>query len=605
MLDIKRVIAARPKVPDGAELTPLLTPWGERIVAGEKLVEPHPRPQFERAAWTSLDGDDWEYAVTPTSAEPEAWEGRIRVPFSIETELSGVGRALEPTEFLWYRRSFAAPELPQGGRCLLHFEAVDYACSVWLNGVHLGDHTGGYLPFVYDVTDAIAGPGEKSELRVRVWDPSNKGTQPRGKQRLDRGGIWYTPTSGIWQPVWLEVVPAAHLTSLAFEPDVDREELRLTLGVEGGPADLMVWAEGDGNGEGPEGAFLAANDFAGGELTLDFPDPHLWSPSDPYLYQLRITFGDDEVQSYCAFRTVSMERDAAGALRLCVNHEPVYLRGLLDQGYWSDGGLTAPADDALAFDVQTARDLGFNLLRKHIKVEPDRWYWHCDRLGMLVMQDMPSGGTSPYSEWQASYKPTFFPALWSRFDDTTARGHAALGAADPAFRDEWMATCEGAIDHLRNHPSIVAWCVFNEGWGQFDAAAVTARVRELDPTRAIDATSGWYDRGVGDFLSVHNYFRPLEVYRDHVKPARAFLLSEFGGLSCRVGEHSALQTSYGYDTVDDPEAFRAELAELLAKADALEEAGCAGFVYTQLTDVEEETNGLLTYDRRVCKLPRV
>lgn len=598
MLDIKRVIAARPKVPDGAELRPLLTSWGERIVAGEQLVEPHPHPQFERDSWVSLDGDDWEYAVTPTNAEPEAWEGRIRVPFALESELIGVARALQPTEFLWYRRTFASPELLGGGRCLLHFEAVDYACSVWLNGTHLGDHTGGYLPFVYDVTDVLkTAAGEKNELRVRVWDPSDKGMQPRGKQRLDRGGIWYTPTSGIWQPVWLEVVPSAHLTSLLLEPDADTGTLRATIGVAGAPACLVL------NVNGAEA--LLVEGFEGGEVSLVVPSPHLWSPSDPYLYDLELAYGDDRVGSYFAFRTVSMERDDAGFLRLCVNHEPVYLRGLLDQGYWSDGGLTAPCDEALAYDVQTARDLGFNLLRKHIKVENDRWYYHCDRLGMLVMQDMPSGGAGPYSDWHSSYKPTFFRASWSRFDDSTTRGHKALSAADPAFRKEWTATCKGAINHLRNHPSIVAWCLFNEGWGQFDARLATAMVQELDPTRAIDSTSGWYDQGVGDFQSVHNYFRPLEVYSDRVHPARAFLLSEFGGLSCRVGEHSALQTSYGYETVDDPDAFRSELRALLAKADALEAQGCAGFVYTQLTDVEEETNGLLTYDRRVCKLPRL
>ena len=355
----------------------------------------------------------------------------------------------------------------------------------------------------------------------------------------------------------------------------------------------------DGDAEVAQGGARAEDNRC--ELALDVPNPRLWSPDDPHLYDLELSFGRDRATSYCAFRTVGVEPDAQGVPRFCLNHEPLFLRGVLDQGYWPDGLMTAPDDEALAHDVRAMREAGFNLLRKHIKVEADRFYWWCDKLGMLVWQDMVSGGGAP-DPWRSSYKPTFFRASWGRYADDDPRSFPGLAADDPAFRAEWAEACAGTVRHLRNHPCVVAWVLFNEAWGQFDARRAVETVRALDPTRPIDAVSGWYDQRCGDFLSVHNYFRPLEVYPDAARPPRAFVISEFGGLSHHVDGHSSLETSYGYGSSSDLASFRAGVRATLETADALEAEGLAGYVYTQLSDVEEETNGLLTYDRRVNKL---
>ena len=629
MLDIKRVIASRPRKPSGERPRELLTPWGERLLAGEAPAPAHPNPQLERDRWASLDGM-WEYAVVPAgegadeawrAAEPPAaWDGEIRVPFSPEAPLSGVGRQVKPDELLWYRRRVAPSELPEhvpGDRLILHFEAVDHACACYADGVRVGEHVGAYLPFSFDITDAAraaARAGADLELALCVWDPSDAGTQPRGKQRLARGGIWYTAQSGIWQAVWLEAAPAARIVDLALDADADAGELRVTARLalpaerhDGEPPRLRVSLADDPAVEAVSEPVAPSAESDGGDgvrsvaVTLGIPRPHLWSPDDPYLYRLDLAFGEDRVRSYAAFRTVTMERDERGALRLCLNHEPLFIRGLLDQGYWSDGLMTAPADDALVFDIETARDLGFNLLRKHIKVESRRFYHHCDCLGMLVMQDMPSGGGA-YSAWHTSYKPTFLKGSWGGTPDDSPEAHRALAADDPAYRREWTETCEGAVRLLAAHPSIVAWCLFNEGWGQFDARAAAERVRELDPTRAIDAVSGWYDQRCGDFQSVHNYFRPLEVYPDEVEPPRAFLISEFGGCSLAAKGHCAFDEAYGYAVYEKRRDLSLAVRGLLMQVESLERRGLAGFVYTQLSDVEEEVNGLVTYDRRVVKL---
>jgi len=342
------------------------------------------------------------------------------------------------------------------------------------------------------------------------------------------------------------------------------------------------------------------------------PDVRVWSPGDPYLYGLVVRYGEDELRSYCGFRTLSMEKDERGVKRFCLNGKPVFLRGVLDQGYWPEGLLTAPSDEALVWDIQTMKDLGFNMLRKHIKVECERWYYHCDRLGMLVWQDMPSGGGA-YEAWHTSYKPTLFRRSWHSYDDSHPRHYAHLSAGDPAYREQWRKTCLGTVEKLGNHPSIVTWVLFNEAWGQFEARKMTKLVRAMDASRPVDSVSGWYDQSCGDFLSVHNYFRELEVYRDHAKPedardvfnadgSRAFAISEFGGLAFLVPGHSLYDLSYGYASFETIEDWREGVREQLAQADALEAKGLAGFVYTQLSDVEEEVNGLVTYDRRVVKL---
>lgn len=625
-MDIKRILASAPRKHDRGEPVALTTPWGEAVDPAHVRAE-HPHPQFAREGIRLLNGW-WQYAIVPTlDAEgswsrvrpPARYDGRILVPFSPEAPLSGVGRTVMPDELLWYRRAFATPDLGEGDRCLLHFEAVDHACACYVNGERAGLHEGGYLPFAFDVTDLLRerpdhvpahGIIEENELTLCVWDPSDAGTQPRGKQSLDPGGIWYAAQSGIWQPVWLEVVPACRVESLALRPDPAAGVLRLEVRVHGAGKLLHV------DVMAPDGALAAREtvrveeDEVALEVQVSVPDVRLWSPDDPCLYGVTLRYGHDVVHSYAAFRTVEVARDERGAFRFMLNGEPLFLRGVLDQGYWPDGLMTAPSDEALAFDVQAMRDAGFNLLRKHLKVEADRWYYHCDRLGMLVWQDMVSGG-GPLDAWATSYKPTLLRRSWGAYADDTPRHRERLSAGDERYREQWRTLCRETVAYLADHPSVVTWVLFNEGWGQFDAAAAAAEVRALDPTRLVDAVSGWYDQRCGDFLSVHNYFRKLEVYPDDpaalvgeaaARGGRAFVVSEFGGLALGVPDHTSYQEIYGYDNYDDAASWGAAVAATLAAADALEPAGLAGWVYTQLSDVEEEVNGVLTYDRRVSKL---
>ena len=661
MLNFKRVIVSAPRKPEQVELQPLVTPWSEQASLGEACEPYHPHPQFEREQFQSLNGW-WDYRIVLTDdAEaawrtaliPTEWDGSILVPFSPEAPLSTVNRQLKPNELLWYKRSFACPDeccvtgegLHAGlhieqvrplSRCILHFEAVDYACACYCNGVFVGSHVGAYLPFSFDVTESLCS-GE-NEIAVCVYDPSDEGVQLRGKQRLGRGGIWYTAQSGIWQTVWLEAVPENHIESLGIDAQPDVGRLTLTIAVRNSAAAdeqppllprqpqmpisvklfdgdrVICTATVDTDKRAAVDATQGATPSLEGDtdlrdterstsvytLVLDVASPHLWSPEDPHLYSLELTYGYDKVKSYCAFRTVTVEEDNRGIARLCLNHEPYFLRGVLDQGYWPDGLMTAPSDEALVFDIQTMKSLGFNMLRKHIKIESDRWYYHCDRLGMLVWQDMVSGGSPPKS-WHTSYKPTFFRWSWRHYDDGPHHYHS-LSAQSEVFRFEWADTCRGTINYLANHPSIFSWSLFNEGWGQFETQKATEMVRNLDPMRPIDAVSGWYDQACGDFLSVHNYYRPLKVYKDSARPMRAFVLSEFGGFSYHLPDHSSLITSYGYESYTNIDSFGAAVQEAITHACALEQDGLIGFVYTQLSDIEEETNGLLTYDRRINKL---
>lgn len=632
-LDIARVIKSIPKKHEKLEPSQLVTTWGEELSSSLETVPlaEHPRPQFARRQVWVLNGW-WQYAFVSSEEADVAWQtaqapkkmqGQIRVPFSPEAWLSGVGRQLTPNELLWYRCRLGIPQLSEGDRCILHFDGVDNRCAVYLGKQLLGIHEGAYQPFSFDVTDLFAA-GE-SLLEVCVYDPSETGTQLRGKQRLECGGMWYTAQSGIWQTVWLEVVPQNHIEQVRITADADRGELVITAWVEGNePLAVSVFDDAglpvaQGEVQPTEGVKMMATAV----LSLDYP--RLWTPDDPYLYRLRLTYGKDEVQSYCAFRTISVEKDARGVARLCLNHEPFFFRGLLDQGYWPDGLMTPPADAAMVADIQAVRDMGFNMVRKHIKVEPERWYWHCDRLGLLVWQDMPSGGANP-SDWLARNIPTLFKRSWQSLRDDEY-SYKLLGSADEQYRREWTDTMRDTITRLSNHPCIVAWVLFNESWGQFDAGAATQKAWELDATRPVLSASGWYDQGTGDIHGVHNYFRGMHMFSDpfvgkeldgeqsvlastagtrlgqsKARGARAQVISEMGGLTWHVAEHSMYPVSYGYADFDSEEAWQTAVAELLDKADLLENDGLSGFVYTQLTDVEEETNGLLSYDRRVRKL---
>jgi hypothetical protein len=609
-LDIVRVIKSIPKDHGPERLQELVTPWGEQLIANEELVdESHPRPLLARQTWQTLDGW-WECAFVVRddaagawrdAAQPTSFDQRIRVPFSPETLLSGVKRQLGPEELLWYHRTFAKPELPSRGSCLLHFDGVDYACAVYVNGSKVAEHEGAYLPFCVDITHLLR-EGE-NDLALCVYDPSDAGTQLRGKQRLNRGGMWYTAQSGIWQTAWLEVVPRTHVDELLVQTDIETGRLTVSVRATGiAMLSVEVLHAGEVVASGIQSRRV------GGLMTiqLDIEDWHLWTPEDPAIYDLHVSYGEDDLTSYVAFRTCSIEADSTGVARFCLNHKPLFLRGLLDQGYWPDGLLTPPSSEAVVNDIQTAQDAGFNLLRKHIKVESERFYALCDRMGMLVFQDMPSGGDNPSDHWSRNL-PTLWRRSWHSHRDDTPKGHQRFGSTDEAYQSEWLQTCEDVVCRLANHPCVVAWVLFNESWGQFDSGAATQMVWDLDPSRPVLSASGWYDQGTGDIRGIHNYFRGMHMFADPYEQKgshrnRAQMISEFGGLTWPVAGHSSLDHSYGYAEFESMEQWRASLNELLASVDALEGEGLAGFVYTQLSDVEEETNGLLTYDRKVNKL---
>ncbi|WAP51079.1 glycoside hydrolase family 2 [Arthrobacter sp. ATA002] len=539
------------------------------------------------------------------------------MPFSPEAPLSGVGRQLQPQQLLWYRRSVRLPAGFAGERVLLHFGAVDQSCTVTVNGTDVGGHDGGYLPFSLDITDALV-PGAEQEIVVRVRDISDTGYHSRGKQTLDRGGIWYTSQSGIWQTVWLESVPRTSISQLVLVPSLD--SVAVTVLLDGGTGNLDTGNLDAAGGGAPGGhgdhsrAGLTAviTVSAGGrtladavvvpgeEVTIPVPDPHLWTPEDPFLYDLdvRLRAGNEEidsVRSYTGLRTFGVGRDNAGHARLLLNGEPYFHAGLLDQGYWPDGLYTAPSDEALAYDIQAAKDLGFNMLRKHIKVEPLRWYYHCDRLGMLVWQDLVNGGRS------YRHAVVTAPAVGARHRDDG--DYAAFGRADDEGRDAFLAELRGTVELLRNSTSIAVWVPFNEGWGQFDANAATELLRSLDSSRSIDHASGWHDQGGGDLKSVHVYFVPFHLRTDWLRDGRAVVLSEYGGYSLRIPGHTFNEKEFGYRRFKTPEALRQAYDKLHRRQiEPAVQHGLAATVYTQLTDVEDEVNGLLTYDRRVVKI---
>ena len=642
MLDIRRVLASAPKKHTEETLNSLTTVWGEALDTSNVLPE-HPRPRMQRDNYVMLNGV-WEYAIAPVDGEvdaetlalqeiPSRWDGQIVVPFSPEAPLSGVGRTVRPYELLWYRRKIDLPELVDDQRLILHFDAVDWMCACFVNGKLAGTHTGGYLPFSFDITNLlglveVAGAVESAaeaesaaesaataEVALCVWDPSDTGSQPRGKQRLSRGDIWYTAQSGIWQSVWYEVVSAAYLELLTLKGDMfgvlevkANMQVSGRAGVQSSAVELEL-ALKDELGQDVLFARLPVSEAGEVSAELHVDVPQLWSPESPHLYTVEATLRQDDVavdaiHSYCAFRTVEVKRDEAGVPRVHLNGAPYFVRGVLDQGYWPDGLLTAPSDDALVYDVEAMKSAGFNTLRKHIKIESERWYYHCDRLGMLVWQDCVSGG-SAYSPWHTSQKPTLFSFTWGRFDDTTPTHHEALSAGDESYRKEWTETCQEMVKLLDGHPSIGFWTLFNEGWGQFDACAATEAVRTLDATRPIDATSGWYDQDCGDFLSIHNYFRPLRAgWSGKQRGNRAVIISEFGGLAQMTPGHTSLDHSYGYGDFATVKDWRAAVQKLLEEAESLQAEGLAGYVYTQVSDVEEEVNGLLTYDRKINKFNR-
>lgn len=553
----------------------LITKWGEALDREHPLPE-YPRPQLRRESFLNLNGV-WQYAVSTLNSEPEEYDGDIVVPFPLESELSGVGRVLQPGEYLWYRREFTLPEDFNVGRVLLHFGAVDQCARVWVNGMDACTHTGGYLPFSADITDLLF-EGENT-LVVRVTDDTDRSYHTRGKQKLKPGGIWYSPVSGIWQTVWCESVPENYISSLFITPH-----------LEDGSVELLVMGEGavraviDGD----------AYDFeAGTSALLKLREVRAWSPEEPYLYKLELAMGDDRVESYFAMRSVGIGEDRNGVKRLLLNGKPYFQNGLLDQGWWPDGLYTAPSDEALAFDIAAAKTMGFNMLRKHVKVEPLRWYYHCDRLGMLVWQDMPNGGGA-YSALTVS--APLLTGSHSRDDK-----YSKFARREEKGRDEFREELLDMVSHLYNTPSIVTWVIFNEGWGQFDSDKCAEAVLELDSSRILDRTSGWHDQGSGELRSIHLYFDDYKHKPD--KLGRCVVLSEFGGYTLPIDGHAWPGKPFGYKKFDSQEKFRRALTLLYdGQIRPACMSGLAAAIYTQLTDVENELNGLITYDRRVIKL---
>ncbi len=624
-MKLKDAIASLSQEHPEDTLIPLYTPWGEQIKKQQDpaVWQEYPRPQLRREDFHMLNGK-WLYRITDQELRPgcslEA-DGEILVPFSPETLLSGVNRQLKPGEFLWYERtlSFSQEELAKkaaGMRCILHFGAVDQQAAVYADGRELTAHIGGYLPFSADLTDQVT--ERELLLQVRVRDDSDTAFHARGKQTLKRGGMFYTAQSGIWQSVWYEWVPANYVASLRITPHFDHRQVTVEL-ISPRPFTAVTCTvqrpdpqydtdKFRQSGHSPSGRSASSRNLIGvsvtmessnaGMLTLTLPEDGFfpWTPEEPYLYNLTIAADDDVIESYFAMRTFSVEPGQDGILRFCLNHKPFFLHGLLDQGYWSDGLMTAPCDEAFLYDIRLAKEMGFNMLRKHIKIEPLRWYYHCDRLGMIVWQDMVSGGTT-YHMPLVCYLPTLFPHISAHTKD---RHYRLFSRGDAEGRAAWEQECMDTVDHLYNVPSLAVWVPFNEGWGQFDAARIASLVKEKDPTRPVDHASGWFDQKGGDFRSIHNYFRPLKVKLDK---KRAFVISEYGGFACHIPGHSSVERIYGYRRYASSRELTEAYGELMEKhLFPLVHAGLSGAVYTQLSDVEEEVNGLVTYDRRVVKI---
>ena len=551
---------------------PLMTRWWRDVKPAAAWPE-YPRPQMVRPNWTSLNGL-WKYAVAAKhDGKPAAFEGELLVPFPIESALSGVMRRVDEKQRVWYLRKFSRPEVHPGEHALLHFGAVDWEATVWVNGREVGQHRGGYDPFTIDITAALTPHGDQ-ELTVAAWDPTDAGTQPRGKQVRKPGGIMYTPTTGIWQTVWLEVTPETYIGGLVITPDVDKSEVQVDLAIDGPPPEGKIWAR----------AFVGADEVAAAEipassrsLTLRLTKPRLWTPDDPFLYALRIGLSSgDMVESYCGLRKIEVAKDGDGIPRLLLNGKFVFQTGPLDQGFWPDGLYTAPTDEALRYDIEITKRMGFNMIRKHVKVEPERWYYWCDRLGMLVWQDMPSG-------------------------DKSIKANEPDLKRSPESAAQFERELQAMIDARRNHPSIVMWVPFNEGWGQFDTARITEWIAQHDRTRLVNCASGWADRPVGSVIDMHNYPGPGSPKPDG---ARAAVLGEFGGLGLPITAHTwQSEKNWGYRSFTDRESLGRNLIDRFNRIPALiRSPGLCASVYTQTTDVEVEVNGLLTYDRSIIKV---
>jgi|UniRef100_UPI004048DF2A beta-galactosidase/beta-glucuronidase len=569
----------------------LKTNWTDQVNPANPLPE-YPRPQLVRNSWQNLNGQ-WDYAILPKGTAPEgAFQGKITVPFAVESLLSGVQKTVGPDQELWYERQLELSLNRTNKRVLLHFGAVDWEAEVWVNGIRAGSHQGGFDGFSIDISDLLI-KGEKQTIRVRVWDPSDAGPQPRGKQVQNPKGIWYTPVTGIWQTVWLEAVPIQHITAVTSRTDWENKNLIFTPEIQSNRQDLTVQISVTDT----QGFSETKSAKVGEPIQIHVPNPKPWSPGAAFLYPVSIKLYQgknllDEAQSYAAFRDIRMAKDVNGHQRMLLNGVEVFHYGPLDQGWWPDGLYTAPTDEALLFDIQKTREMGFNMIRKHVKVEPARWYYHADRLGMLVWQDMPSGDLG--NRWEV--RPGIIRKGVNR--ERTA-------ASEKIFTTEWTEI----IKEFKFFPSIVVWVPFNEAWGQFKTKEITALTRELDPTRLINSASGGNfelagNRVVGDILDLHNYPDPVMPDPAVFGTTISLVLGEYGGLGLPLEGHTWQQKdNWGYQSFKSKEELEARYRTLVADLNELIPKGLAAAVYTQTTDVEIETNGLMTYDRKVIKIP--
>lgn len=541
----------------------------------------YPRPQLRRNSYMTLNGR-WNYAIVPAGQSLGKYDGTILVPFAPESQLSGVEKIVQPSDVLYYQRTFHVPKKFFNKKTILHFDAVDYLCQVVVNGKPVGSHRGGYLPFSFDVTKYLK-PGSNT-VELQVTDPTDTGDQARGKQSLNPGNIWYSSTSGIWGPVWLESVPEDYVEHLKITPDIDKNQVAVTVGTKAPKVTVKVL---------DSGRELASKSGKGGKkLVIPIKDYQCWTPENPKLYDLKISTDEETVSSYFAMRKFSVGKDSTGIKRLMLNNKPYFQRGVLDQGYWSDGQLTAPTDQAMVDDMKMLKSMGFNMIRKHIKIEPLRWYYHADKLGLIVWQDMVSGGhdynlmaIGGYNYLQIKVK-----------DD--ASHYAFFSRENKDGRDEFVQDTGDTIKLLESEPCIGMWVPFNEGWGQFDSDKISEMIYQLDPTRPIDRTSGWNDQGGGDFVSKHIYFTPVYTPKDD----RCYVLSEFGGYVKSTPGHQTTQMPFGYRTYFSKDQLdRAYKRTFDTQIYPSIQKGMSAFVFTQLSDVEQECNGLVTYDREVVK----
>ncbi|MDR1331043.1 MAG: beta-galactosidase [Tannerella sp.] len=557
----------------------LKTDWAEKIKPAEVLPE-YPRPLLERPLWLNLNGE-WEYAILDKGkVEPETFDGRILVPFPVESSLSGVQKTVTEKQELWYRRTFTLPSAWKGKHVKLNFGAVDWQADVFVNDILVGSHRGGYTPFSFDITPFLTSGRQK--LAVRVWDPTDRGYQPLGKQRLNPEGIWYTAVTGIWQTVWLEPVHASHVTAIRSIPDIDSETVSVTVETSD-PQSRDVIEVRILDGGVPVGS---AKGLAGKTLRIPVKNPKLWTPESPTLYSMTVSVlraGNvlDRVSSYTAMRKISTARDAAGIIRMQLNGRDHFHYGPLDQGWWPDGLYTAPTDEALAYDIVKTKELGFNMIRKHVKVEPARWYYHCDREGILVWQDMPSGDHG--NHWEA---------------------HVYGGGSDRARTAEsienYCREWQEIMDLCISNPSVVIWVPFNEAWGQFDTEKIVARTKAYDPSRLVNPASGGNHRACGDILDLHNYPGPSMYLFD---PQRVNVLGEYGGIGLPMEGHLWWdKRNWGYVQFKNRDEVTAEYVKYARELQQLVRRGFSAAVYTQTTDVEGEVNGLMTYDRKEVKV---